>query len=75
MRTIHKLKRSKLSDLKNFRLEDCKIIKKCIIDLCVFKINSELRETLSNGKVIGNFLHVIFRKMRWEGYMSALEAM
>jgi hypothetical protein len=35
---------------------------------------TELGETLSNGKVIGNFLHVMFTKMRRQGYMSAMEA-
>jgi hypothetical protein len=35
----------------------------------------ELGETLSNKKVIGKILHVMFRKLKWEEYVSALEAM
>jgi hypothetical protein len=36
---------------------------------------SKLEETLSNGKVVGKFLHVMLRKSRWEWYVSGLEAM
>jgi hypothetical protein len=34
-----------------------------------------LGELLSNDKFAGKLLRVLLRKSRWEGYVSALEAM
>jgi hypothetical protein len=69
MRTIHKLKRLKLSKLKikfeNFRLKDDEIILNIYNRLKHIKNKfSELREILSNGKMIRKFLRVILRKQR-----------
>jgi hypothetical protein len=48
----------------------------CIINLYIYKNKfSELRETQYNRKVIRKFLSVMLRKLRLEGYVSALEVM
>jgi gag-polypeptide of LTR copia-type len=61
---------------ENFRLEDGEIIENMYNRLIHIQNKfSELRETLSNEKVIGKLLRVMLRKPKWEGYVSALEAM
>jgi gag-polypeptide of LTR copia-type len=73
---IKKIKITRLKiKFKNFRLEDGEILENIYNRLIHIQNKfSELGETLSNRKVIGKLLRVMLRKPKWEGYVSALEA-
>ena len=73
------IKRTKLTGLEikfeTFRLEDGETIEDMYNRL--MRIQNEfieLGEPLSNDKIVGKLLRVMLRKPRWEGFISALEA-
>jgi TFIIF-interacting CTD phosphatase-like protein len=74
------IKKTKITGLEtkfeNFRLKDGETLENIYNKL--IHIQNEfykLGETLSNENVIEKILCVMLRKIRWEGYVSALETM
>jgi gag-polypeptide of LTR copia-type len=72
------IKRSKIIGLEtqfeNFRIEENEIIENMYSRLALL-INEfiDMGEPLSNNKIVGKIIRAMLRRLRWEGFVSALE--
>jgi hypothetical protein len=74
------MKRTKLmgleSEFENFCIQEGESIENLYSRL-MYILNKfdEIRESLSNSKIVGNIFRIMMRRPRWESMISILEAM